>query len=101
MVNKRVRVELYVVTTNNPDKAKLEEIKAKLCDVFGGLTVIPNCEGYWMDGTKMVTDETQIWVILSSTVITTKDILPFAEQLKLICQQKSQLFTVNGTPYFI
>ncbi len=113
MCRKMVKIELYVVTTENPDAQQLEQLKVELCKEFGGLTVIPNCEGYWLDDPrrfqdgkfgvkpKMEKDSVQIWVILSSTVITSSVIMKYIERLKQICSQKVQLFVVNGMPYFV
>jgi hypothetical protein len=96
-----MRIELYVVTTENPDVEQLEQVKVQLSKEFGGLTVVPNCKGYWVDNEKLYVDCTEIWIILSSTVITPSSIMKYAEQLKKICSQKSQLFSVNNQPYFV
>jgi hypothetical protein len=120
-----MRVELYVVTTeiakNSKDcqkctlnahceqclkeederKQQLEQLKVELCKKFGGLTVIDNCEGYWTDNGQLIKDDVQIWRILSTDVITPKDIMPYAERLKSVCKQKVQLFTVADMPYYV
>jgi len=98
-----VRIELYVVTTLVNDKAKLEleQLKVELCREFGGLTVVPNCKGYWLTNEELDYDDTEIWIILSATVITSSTIMKYAERLKSICSQKVQLFTANNTPYFV
>lgn len=98
-----VKIEIYVVTTPNNDKAKLEleQLKVELCNEFGGLTVVPNCTGYWQNNGKLDYDDVEIWTILSATVITASAILKYAERLKVLCSQKSQLFTVNNFPYFV
>jgi hypothetical protein len=110
-----VKIEIYVVTTElkqNPstlhdnERAKarkaLDQLKVELCREFGGLTVVPNCTGYWRnENLELECDDTEIWIILSSTVITSSAILKYAERLKVLCSQKSQLFTVNNFPYFV
>lgn len=96
-----MKLEIYVVLTENPDKTKLDALKVELSNKFGGLTLINNCEGLWVDNGKLYLDNVQIWRILSSTVITEKEIMPYILQLKSLCNQKSQLFTVNDYPYFV
>lgn len=96
-----MKLEIYVVLTQNPDKTKLDSVKVELSNKYGGLTLINNCEGFWVDNGKLYLNVVQIWRILSSTIITEKDILPYIQQLKTLCNQKSQLFTVNDNPYFV
>jgi hypothetical protein len=96
-----MKIEIYVVTTENPDKTKLDAVKVELCGKFNGLTVIKDCDGLWLDNGKLTQDNVQIWTIVSSTVITAGEIMEYAEKLKAICHQKVQLVTVNGQPYFV
>lgn len=99
-----MKLEIYVVTTNISLKCErdaLEQLKVKLCEQFGGLTVIPNCTGYWLSNKKLITDNVQIWEIVSLTVITTQDVMPFAYKLAEICKQEVQLIVINGMPYYV
>lgn len=96
-----VEIKIYVVTTENPNKTKLDSVKVQLCGAFGGLTVINNCEGLWLDNGKLYVDNVQIWIIESSTVVSPEQILKYGEDLKQICNQKSQMISINGHPYFI
>jgi hypothetical protein len=100
------RYEIYVVTSQlskTEPTEELEELKGKLCEKYGGLTVIPNCTGYWLNDNKILEyDNVEIWVIFTnSSVITAKEFIEYGEQLKQICNQKSQMITVNGNPYFV
>jgi len=96
-----MELKIYVVTTENPDKTKLDAVKVELCGQFGGLTVINNCEGLWIDNGKLFLDNVQIWVIVTNGIVKPQDAIRYGEQLKNICHQKSQLLTINGTAYFV
>lgn len=100
-----VEIKIYVVTTNlskTEPTPELEQLKGQLCNAFGGLTVINNCEGYWLNNNKILEyDNVQIWEILSSTVVSPQQIMKYGEDIKRITSQKSQLITINGHPYFV
>ena len=94
--------EIYVVTTCRPDKGKLSEIKQKLCAEFGGLTIIKNCSGLWVNNKGTIeSDKVEIWRIVTDKIVLPRTILDIGEKLKVICGQKSQLVTTNGFPYYI
>jgi hypothetical protein len=95
------KYELYVVTTKNPDPSELESLKVQLSEKFGGLTVIDNAKGYWLNNGELVKDKTEIWIILSSTVSPPSYFIDFGEKLKALCKQKVQLVVVNGQPYYV
>lgn len=83
---------------------QLEEIKLKLIEEYGGLTVIPNCIGYWLDqNRKLETDKVEIWIILKKTEDLENEfaiIEDYAKKIKLITKQKSQLFQINENPFY-
>lgn len=95
------KIELYVVTSENPDVEKLNQIKVEIIRKFGGLTAIRDSEGYWIDESgKICVDFVEIWQILTSDVDVAY-IKAISERLKAICKQKSQLYTINDKPFFI
>lgn len=95
------RYEIFVVTTEHPNVEQLEALRVELSNKFGGVTVVPNCRGYWVGNEKLYVDCTEIWLILSSTVIPVSAIMDYAERLKKLCNQQSQLFAINNQPYFV
>ena len=100
-----MKVELYVVTSllsKTEPNPELEQLKGELCNKFGGLTVIDNCTGYWLNQNKVLEyDNVQIWRILTNEVITAKTMMQYAERLKSVCKQKVQLFTIGDMPYYV
>ena len=104
-----MRIEIYCVTSELYGKDKvetlsnlkqLEELKRGLCEKYGGLTIIKNCEGLWLNEGKLYVDEVEIWRILSHN-LNTELIKNVAQKLKAICKQKSQLYTIDDVAYFI
>lgn len=96
------KYEWYVVTTKNPDKEKLSEIQKELCKRYGGLTVLRNCSGLWVNHSGNIdTDKVEIWRVLTDSIVLPSEAIKVGEQLKAICQQESQLFTVNDNPYYV
>ena len=96
------KYEWYVVTTKNPDKEKLSEIQKELCKRYGGLTVLRNCSGLWVNHSGNIdTDKVEIWRVLTNKIVLPSEAIKVGEQLKAICQQESQLFTVNDNPYYV
>jgi len=61
----RLRIEIFVVKTAKPDFYELQEAKRSLIKLFGGITVIPNCLGYWLNpqNGKIERDLVEIWLI--------------------------------------
>ena len=101
-----LKIEIFVVTTELKEKLcslnKLEELKVELCKEFGGLTVIPNCKGYWMDNDKLINDDVEIWTIYTNSEYGVYGkINAYSLQIKAICNQKTQLFALDGHVYFI
>ena len=49
-------------------KATLEQVQRTLCDLYGGLTVIPNTKGLWKDESgNLVADRSEIWQIFTAS----------------------------------
>lgn len=81
---------------------QLEDLRLQLIQKFGGMTVIENTKGYWINEKgELIKDIVDIWVILTNAVITPKEMMWYGEKLRQICKQESQLISCNGTPYFI
>lgn len=96
------KYEWYVVTTKKPNVLALENIQKQLCDKFGGLTIIPNCKGLWVNHVgNLDSDKVEIWRVLTNKIVLPSEAIKVGEQLKAICQQESQLFTVNDNPYYV
>lgn len=94
------KIEIYVVTTLNPKIETLNEYKKALCKKFGGLTIIPNCSGLWINAHGEVeNDEVEIWQILTHD-IDAKFINDISEQIRISCGQKTQLYTMDDKPFF-
>lgn len=94
------KIEIYVVTTLNPDKSLIEEAKTRICEKFGGLTIISNCEGLWLDSGKICADKVEIWRIVTND-IDAQFVNNIATSLREICGQKSQFYTIDDKPFFI
>jgi hypothetical protein len=103
-----MRIEIHVVKTElNKRKswvgevASLEVIKSEIVHEFGGLTIIPNCVGYWEEPTKFYVDNSEIWLIYANAKDTRQIIEAFAKRIKKLTYQKQQAFSIDGTLYLI
>jgi hypothetical protein len=101
---KRMRIELYVCTTENPDEELLKTVMLDLIREFNGLTVIP-CVGYWLNEKKeLFEDRTEIWQIFTENG-NFDDLRLLIEsysfKLKCICNQQTQMYALNDKAYFI
>jgi len=111
----RLRIEIFVVKTAKPDFYELQEAKRSLIKLFGGITVIPNCLGYWLNpqNGKIERDLVEIWLIyadfpeikeeadrihVESQMQTLMRILSL---IKKATHQKSQAYALNDKIYFI
>jgi hypothetical protein len=96
-----MRIEIFVVKTLNPDQNRLDKLKEALIRLFGGLTIIPNCEGFFLDkNTQFGTiwhDKTEIWQIYTDfkekTVI--KALEPYLARIKNATRQTTQAYALN------
>lgn len=96
------KYEWYVVVSKHPNKLALENLQKDLCKKYGGLTILKNCEGLWVNHAGNIdADKVEIWRVLTDKIVLPSEAIKIGEQLKAICQQESQLFTVNDNPYFV
>jgi len=99
-----VEIKIYVVTTDlkhNYEFDVVNKLKIELISKFGGLTVIKNAEGLWLDADKnIIVDTTDIWQIVT-TDYNANYLWEVNEKLRRVCKQTAQLFTVDGNPYFV
>lgn len=113
-----MRIEIYVVKTEldrtyvsktqrwketevTNNLARLEVIKSEIVHIFGGMTIIPNCKGYWEESTKFYIDNVEIWLIYTSTSDGIEMIKAFAKRIKILTFQKNQAFAINGKFYLV
>lgn len=97
-----MKLELYVVLTKNPDKAQLNQIKVRLCEKYGGLTVMGNCHGLWLNHMgNLDSDKVEIWRVITDKIVLPSEAITIGEQLKAICAQESQMLTINDHAYFV
>jgi len=106
-----MRIEIFVVKTeidnNMPYLVKigclkgLEDLKAKICSEFGGLTEISNFKGYWLNEGKICVDIGDLWLIYTDSTDTVAIIDDFAKRIKKLTAQKSQLYTIDNKAYFV
>ena len=83
---------------------ELNTVKLRLCGVFGGLTEYPNCKGFWLDTYhKLCLDNVTVWEILTTKKLSEiKDsVRSAAIKTKVFTGQHSQLYSINGKPYFV
>ena len=94
-----MRIEIFVVKTLNPNQNRLDKIKDALIRVFGGLTIIPNCEGLWLNEKGIIChDKVEIWLIYTDFKEQTimKALEPYLTRIKAITKQTSQAYTLNS-----
>jgi hypothetical protein len=107
-----MKIEIFMVKTLNPSQKELDRQKEALIKLFGGLTIIPNCEGFWLEKPKKIWnkqeqlktekgtiwhDKVEIWQIYA-----VNDISNLAERLsdilgkiKRLTKQKEQVYAIN------
>jgi hypothetical protein len=99
-----METKIYVVKTNirlTCEKMALVLVQKELSLEYGGLTIIPNCSGLWVnDKNEFETDNVEIWEVVSHN-LDINFILKIAQELKQICTQKCQFFTINGNPFYL
>jgi len=101
-----MKIEIFVVKTLNPSQKTLDSIKEALIGIFGGLTIIPNCEGFYREceiknhHAKEVIchDKVEIWLIYTDFKEQTimKALEPYLTRIKAITKQTSQAYTLNS-----
>lgn len=113
-----MKVEIFVIKTkideskasnDKEDKAlalraewKLINVRNLLIKAFGGLTVIQNAIGFWINESGAIeTDNAEMWLIYTNLKNTKSIIEAFAKQIKKITAQDSQAFGINTCLYFV
>ena len=109
-----MRIEIFVVLSAKPNKPELEIAKRALIRLFGGLTIIPNCKGFWLNKNgKIEKDLVEIWLVYADfpqikeeadRIHVESKMQALTKVLSLIKQathQKSQAYALNNKIYFI
>jgi hypothetical protein len=113
-----MRIEIFVVKTKidasmaSNDKEdqilarkaewKLINVRNLLIKAFGGLTVIPNANGFWINKSGLIEgDSVEIWLIYTDIEDSKLVIRGFAKQIKKITAQDSQAFGIDGKLFFV
>jgi len=110
-----MQIKIYVVKTEIDKDISLNVnlpfLKIELLNEFGGLTIIKDCVGLWVDSSTVSTkgfkyickDKVDIWEIYTDRSV--KSILetlkPIALKIKLETKQTCQLFVINNKAYFL
>lgn len=109
-----MRIEIFVVRSEKENKDRLGIAKGALIRLFGGLTVIPKCQGYWLNENKEIeADSVEIWLIYAdfpeadtkaNAIFKQTKMNAFLSILELIkdaTRQKSQAYALNDKIYFL
>lgn len=79
----------------------INKLKIELCKKFGGLTIIKNCEGLWLDADKnIIADKVDIWQIVTHEY-GLNYLWEVNEKLRKVTNQSVQFFSIDGNPYFV
>lgn len=99
-----MEAKIYVVTTNikrDCEKVALELVKRELLFEYNGLTVYSNCSGLCVnDKNEIENDNVEVWEVISHNLDITF-LQKIAQQLKRICTQTTQFFTIDGKPFYL
>ena len=95
---------MFYIPTHN--KEYIKEISKSLCLINGGLTIINNCFGLWIDNAKMYKDDITLIQILinedkETLAIKLKMVKNLALRMKRELKQLSFLYTINKQPIFV
>jgi hypothetical protein len=95
----------YMTYEETETLKKIERFKAMLIGEFGGLTVYPDCVGYWKNSHNSIETETvNVFEILTenSNLEEIEAILTSeCRALKRDLKQNSVLFSINNKPFFV
>jgi len=85
---------------------ELEDLKDALAIMFGGLTIIQDCQGIWHDSAKRSIENdypVDIWLIYTDFKERTikKALEPYLPKIKALTLQKTQLYTINHKAFFL
>jgi len=98
-------IKIFVVKTelqnNNANLSVLEWLKLETVKAFGGLTVLADNKGYWLDNStnKLCIDQTDIWLIETSDLLTKNLEIKLEAinlSIKTVTKQLAQLYTIGG-----
>ena len=107
-----MQIKIYVVKTEVEKdislNALIHDLKIRVLNEFGGLTIIPNCLDLWCDKSTVQTkgyvdickDSVEIWEILSDHV-DEEQLRNIALLIKFATKQKTQLYTINFESCFV
>ena len=112
---RRLRIEIFVVKTAKPDFYELQEAKRSLIKLFGGITIIPNCEGYWLNPQTGVIerDLVELWLVYADLPEPKEEadrihvesklntLMRILSLIKKATHQKSQAYAINNQIHFI
>lgn len=97
-------IKIFCVTTaisHDYERDCLKQLKTMFCSKFGGLTVIKDCEGLWLNSDNEIeTDSTDIWLIEANNP-EMKFLWNLCDKLRRVTKQSSQLFTIDGLSFFV
>ena len=95
---------MFYIPTHKEEYIK--EITKSLCLIDGGLTIINNCFGLWIEGLKTYKDDITLIQILikddnDTLDIKLKMVKNLALRIKRELKQLSFLYTINKNPIFV
>jgi len=102
--SKTMKIEIFVVQIENDTLKRLDKVKETLIKLFGGLTIIPKCHGYWKNQNGNIeTDSVEIWQIYTQKVkiATLQSLMVILEIIKSATAQKTLAYTVNNEIHLI
>lgn len=96
-----MRIEIFVVRSAKEDSKRLELAKEALIELYDGLTIIPNCCGYWKNKKGLIeTDNVEIWLICFArgNKGQKKARNRILHEIRVATHQKTQFWIVNNKP---
>jgi len=113
-----MEIKIFVVTSklkNAMDKSLLDIAKTEVIKLFKGLTVIPECLGYWINEKGLTdSDAVETWLIYVEKALTEKleyetvlkmdveqQFAKILKAIKTVTQQSSQAFAIDNEINFI
>jgi len=110
-----MKIEIFIVKT---EIEKLEQSerenallwlnsrKETLINLFSGLTVVPDCLGYWVNEKREIeTDKVEIWLIYTDKALNSgfyfATLTHLLKSIKRITKQQSQAYAINEKMLFV
>lgn len=98
-------IKIFCVTTDikhDYQRDCVNQLQKELLTEFGGMTVIENTKGLWLDENKqIVTDTTDIWLIITNKQTDLRTLWELNEKLRKVTNQSVQFFSVDGLPFYV